>query len=408
MSPWAGSDSFGADKLKNKPLKIAHVTPYYLPAWRYGGPIRSVHGLCCALAASGHEVHVFTTNVDGPGELDVPIGVPVDVDGVKVWYFPVGSLRRLYWSSQLTQAFRQRVAEFDIVHIHAVFLLPTLQAARAALKAGVPYVVSPRGVLVPELFRRKSFWIKTLWMKLFDNFTIEQAAAIHVTSRRESNEMAHFGLRLRKVCLIPNGIELPAAQDGELSPAVAAAIRHERMVLFMGRVSWEKGLDRLIRALHHLPDTFLAIAGNEDFAFGRQMRELAASLAVSERLSFVGQVHGADKVALFSHARLLVLPSYSENFGNVVLEAMAVGCPVVVSDEVGAADVVREVEAGLVSSGVPEQLAANIRTILENASLREKMSEAGMHAVREQYSWGIVASNMLSTYLEILAEGRLR
>jgi glycosyltransferase involved in cell wall biosynthesis len=391
-----------------KPLKIAHVTPYYLPAWRYGGPIRSVHGLCRALAAAGHDVHVFTTNVDGPGELDVPIGVPVDVDGVEVWYFPIGVLRRLYSSPQLTQAFSQRVTEFDIVHIHAVFLLPTLQAARAALKAGVPYVVSPRGVLVSELFRRKSFWIKTLWMKLFDNFTMEQAAAIHVTSRREGDEMAHFGLRLRKVCMIPNGVELPAAQEGELSSAVAAAIRHERMVLFIGRVSWEKGVDRLIRALPYVPDTFLAIAGNEDSAYGRRMRELATCLAVSDRLAFVGQVHGADKVALFSHAILLVLPSYSENFGNVVLEAMAAGCPVVVSEEVGAADAVREAKAGLVSRGDPEQLAGNIHAILENASLREKMSEAGMHAVREQYSWGIVASNMLVTYFEILAWGRLR
>lgn len=388
----------------NKPLKIAHVTPYYLPAWRYGGPIRSVHGLCRALAAAGHEVHVFTTNVDGPGELDVPTGVPVDVDGVKVWYFPIGHLRRLYWSAELARAFRDRVREFNIVHIHAVFLMPTLQAARAALKAGVPYVVSPRGVLVRELFRRKSFWIKTLWMKLFDNFTLEQAAAIHVTSQREADEMAHFGLRLRKVCVIPNGIDPPATQDesGELSPQVEAAIRQERMILFMGRISWEKGVDRLIRALPHVPHAFLAIAGNEDNAFGRQMRELADSLAVSDRLALVGQVHGADKAALLSHAQLLVLPSYSENFGNVVLEAMAVGCPVVVSEEVGAADVVREANAGLVSNGAPEQLAMNIRTVLDDRDTREQLSESGKRAVHEKYVWSMVAGEMLDVYHELL------
>lgn len=391
----------------DKSLKIAHVTPYYAPAWRYGGPIRSVHGLCRALVAAGHEVHVFTTNVNGPGESDVPLGVPVDVDGVKVWYFPSTWLRRLYWSPGLARAFNQRARDFDIVHIHAVFLLPTMQAARAALKAGVPYIVAPRGVLVRELFRRKSFWVKTLWMKLFDNFTMERAAAIHVTSQREADEMAHFGLKLKNICVIPNGIEPPDAQDqsGTPSPVVSAAIQREPMILFLGRVSWEKGVDRLIRALALLPNATLVIAGNEDSEYGQQMRDLARTLDVTGRLLFVGHVHGADKTALLSHAKLLVLPSYSENFGNVVLEALAVGCPVVVSEEVGAANVVREAKAGLVSSGAPEQLARNIRTILDDRDLRESMSESGRRAIREKYVWSMVAREMLAAYREILLGG---
>lgn len=386
-----------------KLLKIAHVTPYYLPAWRYGGPIRSVHGLCRALAAAGHEVHVFTTNVDGPGELAVPIGIPVNVDGVNIWYFPVGNLRRLYSSPLLNQSFRQRVSEFDIVHIHALFVLPTLRAARASLTAGVPYLISPRGVLVPELFRRKSFWIKTLWMKLFDNFTMEQAAAIHVTSRRELEEIRHFRLGLRKVFIIPNGIEPPASQEGELSPRVAAAIRNERMILFIGRVSWEKGVDRIIRALPHLRDAFLTIAGTEGDAYGREMRQLALRLSVSERLSFVGEVLGADKEALLSHARLLVLPSYSENFGNVVLEAMAVGCPVVVSREVGIADLVRETKLGLVSDGAPEELARNISAILEGWSRPVKGARTADNNALQKYMWHNISQEMTAQYLEILS-----
>ena len=92
---------------------------------RYGGPIHSVHGLCRALAARGHEVEVFTTNVDGPHDSNVPLGDPVDLDGVKVWYFPVPAFRRLYWSPTMGKALRQRAAAFDIVHAHSVFLWPT-------------------------------------------------------------------------------------------------------------------------------------------------------------------------------------------------------------------------------------------------------------------------------------------
>ena len=390
-----------------KSLKIAHVTPYYLPAWRYGGPIRSVHGLCRSLVVAGHEVHVFTTNVDGAGNSDVPLGRPVDVDGVKVWYFTAKRLRRLYWSPSLIKAFKRCVSDFDIVHIHAVFLLPTMQAARAALKAKVPYVVAPRGVLVRALFRRKSYLIKTLWMALFDNFTIEHAAAVHVTSQREADEMAHFGLKIRKTFVVPNGVDVPNAADGApVSPEITRLLTNDAVVLFLGRVSWEKGIDRLIRAMFLLPRCTLVIAGNEDSAYGQQMRDLAAQLSVGGRVLFVGPVHGADKLTLLSRAKMLVLPSYSENFGNVVLEAMAVGCPVVVTEEVGAADVVRESGCGVVSGGAPEDLASSIRAILSDRNLREKMGESGRLAVSERYAWHMAAKKMIEVYQKVISDGR--
>ena len=116
-------------------MRILHVVPSYFPAVRYGGPIFAVHGLCKALAARGHEVHVFTTNVDGPGESDVPIGFPVDLDSVQVRYFPCPALRRLYWSPALGHALQCDVAKFDVVHLHSIFLWPTWVAARAAANA---------------------------------------------------------------------------------------------------------------------------------------------------------------------------------------------------------------------------------------------------------------------------------
>jgi hypothetical protein len=82
-------------------MRILHVTPSYLPAVRYGGPIFAIHGLCKALVARGHEVHVFTTNIDGPGNSPVPIGVPVNLESVRVRYFPCPLLRRLYWAPTL-------------------------------------------------------------------------------------------------------------------------------------------------------------------------------------------------------------------------------------------------------------------------------------------------------------------
>src|SRR6266446_6383354 len=137
-------------------MKILHVVPTYFPAVRYGGPIYTVHALCQSLAAAGHQVHVFTTSVDGPGDSDVPLGRPVDLAGVQVHYFRSRWLRRLYYSADLKKRLDSMAGDFDIVHLHSVFLFPTWAGARAAVRADVPYVLSPRGMLVRELIARRS------------------------------------------------------------------------------------------------------------------------------------------------------------------------------------------------------------------------------------------------------------
>ncbi len=174
-------------------MKIAHVVPTYYPAMRYGGPIRAVHELCKHLVARGHMVDVFTTNADGDGFLRSEYTDVNEVDGVGVRYFPVRQPRRLYYSSKMAEALESRVAEFDILHLHSTFLYPTLKAARCAVKNQVPYVVAPRGMLVKELIKRRHSLLKNAWIALFERRTIEQAAAIHVTSSLEADEIRKFG-----------------------------------------------------------------------------------------------------------------------------------------------------------------------------------------------------------------------
>jgi glycosyltransferase involved in cell wall biosynthesis len=144
-------------------MKITHVVPTYFPAIRYGGPILSVHSLCRALASRGHEVSVATTSVDGPGDLDVPTDRPVNVDGVSVSYFPSKYLRRLYWSPKLTQYLHKHLKNTDFLHLHSVFLWPTSAAARLAAVQQLPWCVSPRGALVPELVQKRNRIIKKAW-----------------------------------------------------------------------------------------------------------------------------------------------------------------------------------------------------------------------------------------------------
>ena len=128
-------------------MHCLHVVPTYWPAVRYGGTVTAVRGMCNALAQRGHEVTVLTTNADGSDILNVPVDRAVCVDGVKVRYFPLALYRPCY-SVAMSRALDGYVRSADVVHLHSVFLWPTWAGARAARRAGLPYVVSPRGMLV--------------------------------------------------------------------------------------------------------------------------------------------------------------------------------------------------------------------------------------------------------------------
>lgn len=381
-------------------LRILQVVSAYYPAVRYGGPIRSVHGLCAALAARGHNVHVYTTSVDGASDMDVPLGKSVELDGVKVHYFRVPALRRFWWAPEMGRRLRESVHQFDVVHIHGVFLWPMFAAARAAARAGIPYVLTPRGMLIRDLIRRKSRWAKMLWINAIERRSLADAAAIHVTAQIEAAELQELGLPAAGVTCIPNGVEW-VTHPKPLADGPFAKLP-DRYVLFLSRISWKKGLERLITAWQWVPDIELVIAGNDDENYQPHLMEQVQSLGLGSRITFVGPVADAEKWALYKHAQLFVLPSYSENFGNVVAEAMAMGCPVAVTPEVGIAALVEGADAGIVANGSAPEFAAAVRDLLADPTRLREMGANGARAAREQLSWDAVASQTEDLYRRII------
>ncbi len=381
-------------------LRILQVVPTYYPAVRYGGPIRSVHGLAAALVRRGHDVHVYTTSLDGPADLDVPLDRPVQLDGVQVHYFKVPALRRLFWSPELNRRLRQSVSGFDAVHVHAVYLYPTLAAARVAARAHVPYVVAPRGMLIREAINRKSRWVKTAWINCFERKSIAQAAAVHVTAEIEADELEWLGLPARHVACIPNGVQFP--RDDASLPVGPYAHLPSRFVLFLSRINWKKGLDRLIAAWRFVPDMALVIAGNDEEGYQSQLVQQVRELGLSDRVIFLGPVEDAHKWALYARAELFVLPSYSENFGNVVAEAMSMGCPVAVTPEVGIAPLVESVGAGIVADGEPGKFSAAVRALLSRPADLRTMGQRGRAEARNRLSWDAVAAETETLYRNII------
>lgn len=384
-------------------MRILHVVPTYLPATRYGGPIFAVHGLCRALAARGHKVTVFTTNVDGPNESDVPIATPIERDGVQVRYFRSQHLRRLFWAPEMGRALERHAPEYDLLQLHSVFLWPTAKAASVARRLGLPYVITPHGMLRPELIRLKSRLSKTVWLRLVERQNLERAAAIHVTTSGERIDLERLGYRLPRVFVVPFGIDDSApASTRDPSPAVREATRRRPLVVSVGRVNWKKGLDRLVIAMKHVPGAFLAIAGNDDGGELERLHKLVRAEGLTGRVQFTGPVLGSDKAELFAAGDVFVLPSHSENLGIVVLEALAAGMPVVVTPNVGLASDVQECGAGLVSEGEPERLGRAINRLLQDSRLRSEMGARGRRMVAERFNWDSIARRMEDEILPLV------
>lgn len=381
-------------------MNILHVIPYYWPAIRYGGPVFSVAGVCRALAERGHTVQVYTTAVDGRKDSRVELEKPMDIEGVQVTYFPSQVLRRHFWSPKMKQALQRNIRHFDLVHLHTCFVWPVYAAAVAAQQAGVPYLFTPRGMLERELIRKKSWLVKSLWIQYCGKKILSGAAALQVTTRREAEQINALNLPVPQLVEIPNGIDPHEAQGG--NGVAKRRWGKAGYVLFLSRINWKKGLDRLIYAWGCGIDLPLVIAGNDEENYTLKLMALAKEQGVDKHIHFIGQVTGAEKWALYKGAKFLVLPSYSENFGNVVLEAMAAGCPVVITPEVGLADAVTAHGAGVVVEGEPEKLAAAIKSLVNDKEALNRMSRQGILAAKEHFSWSAIAKKMETVYLDLL------
>ncbi len=384
-------------------MKIIHVTPTYVPAFRYGGPIWTTHGLAKSSVDLGHEVYVITTNVDGPGTLATPIELPIQVEGVEVRYFPTAFGRRLYRSPQMGQALKALIPEVDLVHIQAVYLWPGYAASRIARRVGVPYVVSPHGMLTPELIAQKSTLLKKAWIRLVERRTLAHAAAIHVTSETEAVGIRQLGLDLAPLRVASHGVDLPADPPG--ADEIAAAwhsVPEGRRVLFLGRISWKKGIDLLIEAVARTSGAVLRIAGNDEEGLTPKLRRLAEQSGVADRTDFSGPVEGARKWALIAGADVMVTPSVNENFGIVVAEALGVGTPVICTPDVGAGWIVAEIDPSCVVARDADALAAAIHALLEDPERRGRIGEQGRKIIAARYSWPVIAQRMLGLYSEAI------
>ncbi|WP_041781263.1 hormogonium polysaccharide biosynthesis glycosyltransferase HpsP [Allocoleopsis franciscana] len=375
----------------------------------YGGPSQMVKGLSSALASQGVNVTVLTTDSNGDvGQLplDVPLNQPVEQDGYQVRYFRCSPFRRYKFSLDLLRWLWQEAREFDLAHIHALFSPVSTAAAAIARHKNLPYILRPLGTLDPADLQKKR-QLKQIYAALWERSNLARAAGIHFTSAQEAKISERFGIQTRDL-VIPLGVTpLVMPPKGESRRQLGIS-EHTPLLLFMSRIDPKKGLKLLIPALEKLLaegiNFHFVLAGTnpQDPDYESQITEQIKTSPLFSCTTITGFVKGELKAALLQDADLFVLPSYYENFGIAVAEAMVAGTPVVISDQVHIWEEVKSTQAGWVCACEVNALTECLRESLQDAGERQHRGRKGQEYALKNYSWDAIAQQTIQVYRQIL------
>lgn len=390
-------------------MKVLHVIPSLSPA--LGGPPQVAIQLVYALRQAGVEAEIVTTNHNGAEPLDVPLGQLVEYspDGqisVPVWFLPHArpALKEFIFSAPLTGWLWNHLHHYDVLDHHYLFSYASTCAGAIARFKGIPYSVRTMGQLTPWALAQ-SRTKKQLYTALIERQNLQQASAIHCTTAAEAEDVRNFGVQTPTVTL-PLGVGQRLASLDK--PTAQAQLRARYgipadlpIVLFLSRLHYKKRPDLLLRALSRQRNFYAILAGSGEPAYQEQLQQEAAALGIADRVLFPGMVIGADKDLLLQGSDLFALPSFSENFGIAVAEALAAGLPVVITAGVQIAPEIAAAQAGLIADGEEEAFAAAIAQLLDSAELRQRLGQNGRALAVQRYNWKIIAQQLLPIYAEI-------
>ena len=391
-------------------MRVLHVIPSLSP--RHGGPSVALPLIARSLVKGGVIVDVATTDDDGPGgRFDVLLGRREERDGFGVFHF--GNQTEFYKVSLPFRSWvRRHAAEYDVVHIHALFSHTSIAAARAARRCGVPYVIRPLGVLNRWGMQNRRRWLKSLSFRFIEQPILRHAAAMHYTSRAEEREAAQSGATA-PAAVIPLGIDL--GQFERLPDAGLFLRRFPRaagrtLVFFLSRLDEKKGLDLLLPAFAQIkakhPAAMLVLAGRGEEAYVAALKKESEQLALADDVLWPGFLAGEEKLSAFAASTMFVLPSYSENFGIALVEALAAGLPCLTTEGVAVSEDVREREAGVVVAAGLGEVAAGLERILSDGPLRQRLGTNARRLAEERFSFEAMGTALKALYQQLASSGR--
>ncbi len=379
-------------------LRITHVQGIFSP--EHGGPTHSLTNYCRAQVALGH--HVALRALEGYPHTSPAVRLPPPVD---MAVDPVDRPARLGGSAALRRRLRADPTP-DVYHLHGAWLRAMHYGATEARRRRRPYVVELMGMYEPWPLRQK-WLVKRISRWWYQDTLLRHASCLHVNSRNEARALRALGFRA-PIAVIPVGVDTSRvdepfpADGGPPDPALAG----QPFVLYLARIHAKKGIEMLLQAwaacAREFPDHRLVVAGSGEEDYVARCRRTVEDLGLADRCRWLGPVDDNAKRWLFRQADLYVLPSYSENFGNTVAEALAHGTPVLTTSQTPWTDLPAE-GCGWIADATVDALRGRLTEALQ-ASPEERrcMGERGRRLVEQRYSLASVVSQIDRVYAWLL------
>ena len=372
----------------------------------HGGPSLAVLSIEKALTARGCLVTTVTTDDGGPGILLAGDDLPAPPAGVQRVHFRKRTEFYKVAPGMVPWLWRN-ARRFDVVHIHALFSFSSTAAATVARQLRVPYVLRPLGTLGSYGVTRRRPWLKQLSLACVEGPALRYAASVHFTSSAEEREAGLLGVRMKGV-VIPLGIEGVRKGDRDRFLSERGIPATGTTIVALSRIDPKKNFEGLLRALGIVrregvvPNLLVAGAGASEYV--GSLRDLARREGVGDQVHWLGQIGGQMKDDLLAAADLFVLPSFSENFGLAVVEAMAARLPCVLGRGVALSEDASRAGAGVVVDSDPESIAAGLRHYLVNPDARLAAGAAAVSLFQEEFSLERMGERLEALYRSILDE----
>jgi len=399
-------------------VKILHIVPWYEPAWNAGGTASAVASLCKAMVKQGDDITVYTTNDAGQGKrLDCPLGQLINRDGVKTWYFacdfPFKS-KAAFYSRDLCQKISETMIDFDLVHVSATRHAYGLSVYRNHKINKIPYLISPHASLMEAWINKiGSRLLKLPYLWLIESAIIRHATAIHFLSsaERQASQAYSYG---KSSFIVPNGIpcELFAPSPDQVAARRQSLAANNRTILLhMGRIHPQKNIHLTLEALAQLKqknilaNTLYVLAGpDSDKTYKSYLCRRIEEYNLSGYIRWVGPVPPTDISTWYAACDLLVLPSQVEGISMSVIESLACGLPVLLSDKAAnSTDITGDPPAGFVVRESVQSLFATLHYILKYPHILKQLSANAVILAHQKYNIHNIAQMMKQAYNDILA-----
>lgn len=379
-------------------MKILHVMPNLERS--FGGPVESLIGY-----VNASKIYDVQTDVIAPScGLNDMNWLREKLPGIKIYSFNFFGRHAWVASPGLWFWLWKNGKKYDLIHIHGLFNPVSSFSATVCRIKKSPYVIRPFGTLSNYTFSRTK-WFKIPWHRFIDQSNLRAANSVHFTTEAEFEEANRLNIPFDKKKFV-----VPPPYNGEILNNESSYQKFpEPTCLYMSRLHPKKNIEGLLQAWLIVnkvyPSARLLIAGSGDDKYEDYLKDLVQVLNIKESVKFLGFVSGEEKKALLKKTWVFVLPSHQENFGVAVLEAIACGLPVVISEKVQLASYVKAEDLGKIVSIDPAEISESIIDLLKNKEYRKRCKVMGPRYVSSTFSYENIGQQLFNMYSNFGVKG---